>query len=186
MVPYMSGSLEIPEATYEVIVAWINAVKQTDAERALPPISGYISPREFQQAFAKVSERTSSSPSGINYTIWKCLARDDELAGWLSTMMSLPFQYGFINDRWTHSIDVMLEKKPGNRKIHMLRIIGLLEADFNTALKILFAKKMMTNAEMAGLNDEQWGSRAFRSHLNMVAIYARGNRNVCSGSHGVL
>jgi len=41
-------------------------------------------------------------------------------------MMSLPFMYGFINTRWTRSIDVMLEKKRGNRKIHMLRIIGLL------------------------------------------------------------
>ena len=153
----LDGTLSLAEATDEVIVAWINAVKQTERERKLPPITGYISAWEFQEAFAKVSERTSSSPSGINYTIWKCLARDEELAGWLSIMMSLPFQHGFVNERWTHSIDVMLEKKPGNRKIHMLRIIGLLEADFNTALKILFAKKMMTNAEMAGLNNERNG-----------------------------
>jgi hypothetical protein len=49
----------------------------------------------------------------------------------------------------------MLEKKRGNRKIHMLQIIGLLEADFNTALKIIFAQKVMKNAESAGHSDEQ-------------------------------
>ena len=53
-------------------------------------------------------------------------------------------------------IDLMLKKKRGNGKIHLLRIIGILEADFNTALKILFARKLMTLAESAGnLHEEQ-------------------------------
>jgi hypothetical protein len=49
--------------------------------------------------------------------------------------MSLPMEYGFVNERWTNSIDVMLEKKRGQRKIHMLQIIALVEADWSTALK---------------------------------------------------
>jgi hypothetical protein len=48
----------------------------------------------------------------------------------------------------------------------MLRIIGLLEADFNTALKILISRNLMANAENAGLNDEQWGSRRNRMALD--------------------
>ena len=50
----------------------------------------------------------------------------------------------------------MLEKKPGVRKIHQLRIIGMLEADFNTALKLIFARNMMWSAETSGISDEQW------------------------------
>ena len=162
----LDGSISIPDATDEVVTAWIQSLKQTETERTLPPIKGTISKSDFQEAFKKVSEKTSSSPSGLHYTIWKCLASDDDLAEWLSVMMSLPFEHGFVNERWTKSIDVMLEKKPGNRMIHMLRIIGLLEADFNTALKIFFAKRMMANAELAGLSEEQWGSQRNRMALD--------------------
>jgi len=55
--------------------------------------------------------------------------------------------YGFVNERWTTEIDVMLEKKQDIRKIHQLRIIGILEADFNTALKTLFSKQLTGYAE---------------------------------------
>jgi hypothetical protein len=162
----LDGSIDIDDAADEAVHAWIIALKQTEKEREILPISGKITPLEFRSAFAKVKERTSSSPSGVHYTIWKCLAKDEETSEWMALMMSMPFEFGFVNERWTKAIDVMLEKKKGVRKIHMLRIIALLEADFNTALKILFARKMMFNAEMAGLNDEQWGSRKNRMALD--------------------
>ena len=77
----------------------------------------------------------------------------------ISIMMSLPFQYGFVNDRWCKAI------KPWVRKIHQLHIIGLLEADFNTALKLIFSWKMMRNAETSINNEEQWGG-----HPNCTAL----------------
>jgi hypothetical protein len=128
-------------------------------------VTGEVSAQQFRDAFKAVSERTSSAGK-IHYTIWKCIAQDEELAEWLSIMMSLPFMYGFPNKHWMKSIDVMLEKKKGVKKIHMLRIIALLEADFNTALKIFFARRLMDNAEQAGLNDEQWGSQRNRMALD--------------------
>ena len=53
-------------------------------------------------------------------------------------MMSLSFQYAFANSKWTTEIDVMLEKMAGVRKIHLMRTIGKVQADFNQALKIPF------------------------------------------------
>ena len=49
---------------------------------------------------------------------------------------------------------VMLGKKPGVKKIHLLQIIGLVEADFNTALKLYFAKHLILNSEKTKLIDE--------------------------------
>ena len=129
-------------------------------------IEGVITTKEFQRAFGKSKENTSSSPSGMDYTIWKCIAKDDGLASSFVIMMSLPFQYGFINKHWCKATNVMLEKKPGVRKIHQLQIIGLLEADFNTALKLIFARKMMWNAETSGISDEQWGGCPNRTALD--------------------
>ena len=44
-----------------------------------------------------------------------------------------------------------------------MRIIGLVEADFNTALRIVFARKLMWNVELSGLSLDQWGGRPNRS-----------------------
>ena len=89
------------------------------------------------------------------------MAEDDSFAEVLCVMMSLPFIYGFVCERWLREIDVMLEKKKkkGVQKIHKLRIIGLLEADFNLALKYYFAKEIMerSSEENGSLDDEQWG-----------------------------
>ena len=93
----------------------------------------------------------------MNYTIWNCIASDNELSAYMVIMMRLPFMYGFKNDRWAKCIDVMLEKKAGVQRIHQLRIIGLVEADFNSALKIYFAKHMIANSEKSNLTEEQWG-----------------------------
>ncbi|KAL7517439.1 hypothetical protein ACHAWF_000125, partial [Thalassiosira exigua] len=103
---------------------------------------------EYQKAFGKATEKTSSNSTwGYNYSIWKAMAANDYLAEFQCIMISLPFMYGFANVRWLKEIDFMLEKKKGIRMIHILRIIGLLEADFNTALKYFYSVMMMIRAE---------------------------------------
>ena len=58
---------EIPDN--KEIREWIRAVIQTPAEIKLPTIEGMITTNEFQTAFGKAKENTSSSPSGMYYTI---------------------------------------------------------------------------------------------------------------------
>ena len=150
----LAGRFETEHEVSEEMAAWIKAVKQTDKEKATPKVVGVMTKEQFQYVFKIANEKTSSSPSGMHYTMWKAMAARDYCAEFLCIMISLPFVYGFSNDRWLREIDVMLEKKKGVRKIHLLRIIGLLEADFNTALKFFFANKMMIIAEEHGLSDE--------------------------------
>jgi hypothetical protein len=59
------------------------------------------------------------------------MAKSDHLSSFLCTLVSLPFIYGFANTRWMNMIDVI---KPRVHNIHMLRIIGLVCPEFNTAL----------------------------------------------------
>ena len=135
------------------------ALKRTDKDRALSPVLGIISSTEVQEMFQLAKERTSSDPRTPNYSIWKCLARSDKVAGLLSILFSLPFVYSFPNEHWTHMTNFMLEKKPGVRHIHQLRIIGKLAAEFNTCLKLLIGKWARDIFEATDACDEQHGFR---------------------------
>ena len=139
----LTGTFIPPNDTPTAIKAWIEIMQQILGKKNLQKVTGFILAPEFQEAFKKVKEFTSSSPSRVHYTLWKVVAKDKDLASFLSVMMSLPFMYGFTNALCTTSVTVMLEKSPGSLKIHQLRIIALLEADLNTALKLIFAKSLM-------------------------------------------
>lgn len=76
----IAGTMDIDEVADEAIQAWLSAVQQTASELTLPRMTGEISPEDFQKAFKAVDEHTSSSPSGIHYSLWKVMARDDDLA----------------------------------------------------------------------------------------------------------
>jgi len=105
---------------------WLKQFSSTDKEKLnCIPIDGYIRQFEFQQAFKDIHKKTSSSPSGIHYTFWKCMALDDDIANYMTVMMCLPFMHGFANNRWAKCLDVMLEKKSGVRQIHQLESLAL-------------------------------------------------------------
>ena len=87
--------------------------------------------------------------------MWKAIAEREDFCRYMCKMMYLPFKYGFSMLRWQRAIDVMLEKLNGVKKIHLMRIIGLVEADFNCALKILYSDRLMKNPEDAGISADQ-------------------------------
>lgn len=129
-----------------LVAEWFAHLKQTEKGAECPPVLGEISSAEFQEMFKKSKEGAASDPRTLNYTIWKCIAKSTFLSGIASVLLSIPFMYGFVNTHWLKMVDVMLEKKPGNRKIHLLRIIGKLPAELNTCLK-LFARRTSWNFE---------------------------------------
>ena len=152
------------------MAAWIKALKQTDKEKATPKVVGLMMKEQFQDAFKIANEKTPSLPSGMHYTMCKAMAARNFCAEFLCIMISLPFVYGFANDQWLREIDVILEKKKGVRKIHLLWTIGLLEVDFNNALKFFFANQIMIITEENGLSGEQHGLRKNRTCIDATMI----------------
>eukprot|EP00956_Cyclotella_meneghiniana_P035927 scaffold119601_cov26-Cyclotella_meneghiniana.AAC.1 len=109
---------------------FLKSLQQTPKEREMH-IPGRMPCEAFQEVMKIQNESTSSSPSALHYTLWKAIAEVDELAEIHSLWVSLPFMYGFICNRHKREIDCMLEKKPGVRQIHIMRIIGLMEVCWN-------------------------------------------------------
>ena len=54
--------------------------------------------------------------------------------------------------------------------IRRLRIIVLLEADFNIALRIIWMRRLFPAAEKMGFVPEQWGSRKNRNSTDCATM----------------
>lgn len=161
------------QTTYELTpetAAFFEALKITPREGELRPILGIMTSEQFQSMFKAAKEKTSSDPRTLNYSLWKCIARSDYISSFTCILLSLPFVYGFVNEQWTHMTDYMLEKKPGERKIHLLRIIGKVAAEFNTCLKFYIGKQAMYNYEDTDPCDEQHGFRPNRSSVDAAML----------------
>ena len=119
---------------------------------------GFLTKDQHQDTFKLACEKTLSSPAGLYHTMWTAMAKCDYFAEFQCIMLGLPFVYEFFCQQWLRGIDIMIEKKTGVRKIHTLRLIKLLEADFKSSLKIFFAENLMTMVEgNSALAEEQWG-----------------------------
>jgi hypothetical protein len=78
-------------------------------------------------------------------------------------MMSIPLTAGISPSRWRQIIDVMLEKKPGDHRIHRLRIVALQESDFNQSNRQTIGRPLQSLMETINLApDMQHGSRALK------------------------
>ena len=105
---------------------------------------------------------------------YKAILTDMELCEIMSTLSSIPFEYGFSLQRWERVIQVVLEKVRGTPRIDKIRIIQLVEIDFNQALKKIFGHRLVCHAESKGnIPPSQWGSRPNKSAIEDCVLLKR-------------
>jgi hypothetical protein len=138
--------------------------------KQLKEISATISDEDFKTTIQKWKESISTSPSGRHLGHYKAAILDDDITHLHVDMLNIPIEFGFSPERWTHSVTPLIEKDEGKPFLTRLRIIHLFEADYNLFLKILFGRRMVSNAERYNaLNDQQHGSRPRR--MTMDALF---------------
>ena len=57
--------------------AWLRMIAQTKEKRSSPMTDGAITKEEFQEMLKRAREKTSLSPAGLHYTIWKTMVEED-------------------------------------------------------------------------------------------------------------
>ena len=150
-------------------------------------LSPDLTEEEFISKFRSWNERTSTSPSGLHLGHYKALvARNDadlttvegqetehqrmELIRAHTAMLNYSVRYSYSFDRWKHVVNVMIEKDPGNSKIHRLRVIHLYEADYNFLLQAKW-RELIHHAETnKSIHPGQYGGRSGRDAKLLVFI----------------
>ena len=65
----------------------------------------------------------------------------------------------------------MLQKTPGLNHIEKLRVINIIEANFNLMIGMLWGKRLLEHNEALNkLDDLQWGSRKGKSYLDAALL----------------
>jgi len=119
-----------------------------------------ISTNAFTPLYKTLDERTSSSPSGWHTGHYKAAITSDTLSSIHSQLMSIPAFTGHSPSRWHQTVDIMLEKKAGDCRIHRLQIIALQESDFNQVNCLVLGRPIQHKLEDSGIiHDIQHGSR---------------------------
>ena len=95
----LDGTYSTTHTVSPAMAAWFDEMKQSKKEKGRPPIVGCMSKDGLQFSFNQVKEKTTSSPSGMHYTIWKALAKSNWCAEFMCIMISLPFMFGFACNR---------------------------------------------------------------------------------------
>jgi predicted transcriptional regulator len=148
----------------------------------LPQISTHITEEEIKNGFSKWKEKTSTSPSGRHLGTYKALLAplpstetfqdpSESVLRIVTQLINLAFTDNILIDRWQNVTTTMLEKKPGNNSIDKLRVIHLIEADFNLPLGILWGRRLMQHAEQHNaLGRNQWGARSGKTCIELVIL----------------
>jgi hypothetical protein len=93
----------------------------------------------------------------------------------LVSMHHLSLEYALINgysyQRWKKVVNIMIEKEPGNPKIHRLRVIHLYEADYNLVLGIKWRQLVHHCEDNKLLHPSLYGARPGRGALEPVFAF---------------
>ena len=83
--------------------------------------------------------------------------------------MNLPLIYSFLPELWAKSVQLMLQKDPGRPWVNRLRIIELLDANFNAALMIVVGRNMVHKAnDLGAIHHSAYGSVPGRSPQDAI------------------
>ena len=161
----LAGTFETPADVDPCAARLIDNLKMPESVGQGAPCNVELDVDDFHKGWNQAKEFTSSSHSGIHFGHCKAAVTHPGIRRFEAIMSNICHRSGHSPPRWKKGVNVMLEKKEGDFRVHRLRTILLCEADFNQNNK-LCGRDMMRNAERhQTLAREQCGSRVGHSAL---------------------
>ncbi len=94
-------------------------------------VATYVTPEDFKLFWRTAKERTGSSYSGLHFGHYIAALHCPNLLLLHAAKLSICARNGVSLARWGKGLTILLEKILENVFFHKLRVICLLEADFN-------------------------------------------------------
>ncbi len=151
----------------------------------LDAIPAEITVKEFESRFRTWDECTSTSPSGIHLGHYKALIRPNDADSTTDegrqilqardaiiqarvNLINYSLKHGYSYQRWHNVVNVMIQKDPGNQKIHRLRVIHLYEADYNFLLGHKLPQLLHHGEKQNTIHQGQHGGRPGHEATTLV------------------
>jgi hypothetical protein len=142
----------------------------------LDKLPATVTEAEFNSRFKTWNERTSTSPSGLHLGHYKALigkhslppdtiagkaleAKRKQMIRAQVQLINYAMEHEYVYPRWKTVVNVMIEKEPGNAKIHRMRVIHLYEADYNFILGVKWRQMLYGSDKADILHRGQFGGR---------------------------
>ena len=142
----LKGEYVLPPVIHPDIVEFFEHVKMDPRILADEPVETNTTSSSFTSFWKKCREKISSSISKLHNGHYIASTISPYLTAILAKLATIPWEFGISLQRWQRSLNVALEKMKGIRLLSKLRTIHLLEADFNTGTKLIFAQRIIQNA----------------------------------------
>jgi hypothetical protein len=116
----------------------------------VPDMKWTYGKKEYRESFSKKNDDTSCGPSGLHMAHWIAACEDDDLCQLHAQFIEASFRIGLPYDRWRVSYHAMIQKK-GKAWANAMRIVQLLEGDYNAGLRYLVQRLGVEYAEANNL-----------------------------------
>ena len=166
----LKGTYVFPPVIHPDIIEFFDALKMPDEILSAPPVQTSTTPDTFTSFWKQGQEKIASSMSKLRNGHYIASTISPYLTTIIAELSSIPWTFGISPSRWRRSLNVALEKVQGVRLLSRLRTIHLLEADFNTGTKLIFAQRMMDNAYEHKQIPESQYARKFTQAIKAVFI----------------
>ena len=134
------------------------------------PVCMETDPTEYVSFWKRGREKIQSFFSKLHNGHYIASTLSPFLTSIVAELATFPWEIGVSLSCWRNSLNVALEKSRGVRLLSKLRTIHLLEADFNTGTKLIFAQRMMNKAYKHNLVLESQYARKHTQAIEAVLI----------------
>jgi hypothetical protein len=145
----------------EFLASFARPDKETEREE----IPTEITTEHITKGFKTWKEMTTTSPSGGH------LGHCPVLLQCRHAFLNIAINQGIAIPRRSKATNILIEKDSGTPNINRLRIIHLLEADFNFFLKLQWGHRLVRHTDKFNLlNEGQYGSRLGRTTMDSITL----------------